>query len=184
MIKNHLPSNCYSKNRMKSVDGAVIHFISARYTMPKNPFNTDEIIRILKEYGFSYKYLIDRRGSVLELVPDNFKQYHAGRSIMNGREDCNSFTNGYALVGGSIWPYADDQMLSLAEVLAQDMTKNQYALDWVQGHDEVRANWNEAHPDKQTDIKHDPGEHFNWEILNDMLYGVSAAIEPSYVYNK
>lgn len=160
---------------MKSVDGAVVHFISARYTMPKNPFNTKEIINILKEYGFSYKYIIDREGSVIELVPENFKQYHAGYSIMNGREDCNSFTNGIALFGGSIWPYDDRQILSLAELLGQDMTKNKYTLDSIKGHDEVRADWNKAHPDKKADIKHDPGEHFKWEILNDMLYGVSFA---------
>lgn len=182
MIKNHLPSNCYSKNKIKSVDGAVIHFISARYTMPKNPFHTDEIIRILKEYGYSYKYLIDRQGKIIELVPDNFKQYHAGKSIMNGREGCNGFTNGIALFGGSLWPYEDDQMLSLSELLAQDMTEHKYTLDWVKGHDEVRRNWlekypnwNEDHPDKQVSRKTDPGAHFKWEVLNDMLHSVSEA---------
>lgn len=35
-----LPDNCYSKNVIE-VDGAVIHFISARYTIPNDPFNLD-----------------------------------------------------------------------------------------------------------------------------------------------
>lgn len=162
-----------------SVDGAVIHFISARYTMPEDPFNLDEMIRILTEYGYSYKYIIERDGTIIELVPDNFKAYHAGYSIMNGRERCNDFALGIALAGGTKWEYTDDQMLSLGDLLAKEMTKNKFTLDYVKGHDEVRANWLEKYPEKAKEKKvkkkSDPGNHFRWGELNDMLYSVSEA---------
>jgi len=180
-----LPPNCYSKKRI-DVNGAVIHFISARYTMPEAPFNLDEIIKILTQYKYSYKGLITREGEYIELVPENFKQYHAGYSIMNGRNDCNNFTNGYACFGGSLWPYPDDQIMGLSQVLAQDMTKNKYTLDYVQGHDEVRQNWRDQNPAKIAELKakregykvakkKDPGAHFPREALKDMLYSVSEA---------
>jgi N-acetyl-anhydromuramyl-L-alanine amidase AmpD len=185
MTNKHLSANCYSKNRI-SVDGAVIHFISARYTMPDDPFNVDEIIKILKKHKLSYKGLITREGEYIELVPDNFKQYHAGYSIMNDREDCNSFTNGYACLGGTKWEYPDDQILGLGDVLAKDMTANNYNFDWIQGHDTIRNNWRKKYPEKVRRLeiegngrkcaeKHDPASHFKWEILNDMLYSVSEA---------
>ena len=158
---------------MKSVDGAVIHFISARNTKPKNPFNLDAILDIFKEYKVSAHYLIRRDGTEVELIPPEYKAYHAGKSIMNGRESCNDFTIGIELEGGSIWPYTDEQIIKLAERLAKLMTKHDFTLDWVQGHSEIRAAWNEKHPEKQASKKVDPGEHFPWEILKDMLYSVS-----------
>ena len=176
IIKNHLPSFCYSKNKMKSVDGAAIHFVSAKNILPDDPFNLEAIMGIFKEYGVSAKYLIRRNGDIIELVPDNYKSYHAGKSIMNGREGCNNFTIGIELEGGTNFPYTEEQMLNLGELLAQLMTKNQFTLDWIQGHDKIRANWNEKYPDKKASKKVDPGTHFPWPQLNEMLAGVSAAV--------
>ena len=177
MIENHLPNNCYSSSKMDSIDGAVIHFISAKNIEPLVPFDLDSIINIFKKYKVSAHYLIDRKGEVIELVPKLHRAYHAGKSLMNGRSGCNNFTIGIELMGGTPWPYTDEQMLSLGELLARLMTEHQFTLDWVQGHDRVRREWNEMYPDKAAPRKVDPGDHFNWEILNDMLYSVSQAVE-------
>lgn len=176
MIKKHLPSNCYASRKMQSVDGAVIHFISAKNVKPNNPFDLDAILDILKEYKFSATYLIRRDGDVVELVPDLHVTYHAGYSIMNGREGCNEFTIGIELEGGTDWDYTDDQMTALGDLLAQLMTEHQFTLDWIKGHDTVRKAWNETYPDKKVSVKVDPGEHFNWKALNEMLYNVSQAV--------
>jgi len=177
IIKNHLPSRCYSKNKMKSIDGIVIHFISAKNVLPDDPFNRDAIIKILKDYGFSYNYLIERDGTIIELAPEGQKTYHAGKSIMNGRENCNSFTAGITLAGGTDFPYTDEQILNLGTFSAQLMTENNITLDWIQGHDEIRANWNDTYPDRKESVKVDPGSHFPREVLNDMLYSVSEAVQ-------
>ena len=180
IIKNHLPLDCYSKNRIKSIDGAVIHFVSAKNILPDDPFNLEAIIGIFKKYRVSAKYLIRRDGTVIELVPDNYKAYHAGYSRMNGRDGCNSFTDSFELEGGTGFDYEDDQILSLGELLAQSMTKNQYTLNWVQGHDKVRSDWLRAYQtkaiEKKVSKKVDPGNHFPWEQLKEMLAGVSAAV--------
>ena len=162
---------------MDSIDGAVIHFISAKNIEPLVPFDLASIIKIFKQYKVSAHYLIDRKGDVIELVPKMHRAYHAGKSLMNGRSSCNNFTVGIELMGGTEWPYTDEQMLSLGELLAQLMTEHKFTLEWIQGHDRVRREWNEMYPDKSAPRKVDPGDHFNWEILNDMLYSVSKAVE-------
>ena len=177
IIKQHLPGYCYSKYDIKSVEGAVIHFVSAKNILPDDPFNLDAIIGIFKEYGVSAKYLIRRDGTVIELVPDMRRSHHAGKSRMNGRDGCNKFTIGIELEGGSDWPYTDEQMLILGELLAQLMTEHKFTLDWIQGHDKIRADWNKQYPSKKASKKVDPGEHFNWEILEDMLASVSVQIK-------
>ena len=176
IIKNHLPSYCYSKNKIKSVDGIVVHFISAKNILPDDPFNLEAIIGIFKQYGVSANYLIRRDGTIIELVPEGYRAHHAGYSTMNDRDGCNNFTIGIELEGGTDFPYEDDQIFKLAELLGQSMTEHKYTLDWVQGHDQVRADWNNKHPEKQKTVKVDPGEHFPWEVLRDMLYGVDLQI--------
>lgn len=177
MQTRHLSEKCYSSREIASVDGVVIHHISAKNVTPDDPFNTDAIIRIFEDYRVSAHYLIERDGNILELVPDLRKAYHAGRSRMNGRDHCNSFTIGIELVGGANWPYTEEQVIACGELLARLMTEHQVTLEWIEGHDEVRAAWNEQYPDKRAARKVDPGDHFPWERLRVMLQGTSDAVE-------
>ena len=177
IIKNHLPSYCYSKYKFRSVDGLVVHFISAKNILPDDPFNLEAIIGIFKQYKVSANYLIRRDGTIIELVPEGYRSHHAGKSIMNGREGCNSFTIGVELEGGTDFPYTDEQMLSLGTLSAQLMNKHKFTSECIKGQDEIRSDWNEKYPDNKRSVKVDPGPHFKWEVLNDMLYSVSASIE-------
>ena len=184
IIKNYLPSYCYSKNEIKSVDGIVFHFISAKNILPDDPFNLDAIMGIFKKYRVSANYLIRRDGTIIKLVPELRKAYHAGKSIMNGRENCNDFTIGVELEGGTDFPYTDEQILSSGTLSAQLMTEHKFTGEYIEGHDKVRGdwhkkypNWNKEHPDKQVSKKVDPGHHFPWPILNDMIEGVSLQIK-------
>jgi len=181
IIQKHLPSYCYSKHNIKSVDGAIVHFISAKNILPDDPFNLDAIMGIFKKYQVSAKYLIRRDGAIIELVPDLHKSYHAGYSRMNDRDRCNDWTIGIELEGGTDWDYTDEQMSILGELLAHLMTDNKFTLDYIKGHDEVRSNWLVKYPEKAKEKKVpkkvDPGDHFQWLELKEMLAGVSMQIE-------
>ena len=183
MIQEHLPENCYSKRNMETIYGAVLHHVSAKNINPDKPFDRGLITGILEKYGFSYNLLIERDGTQIELAPENRKTYHAGKSRFNGVDSCNNFMLGVALVGGVKWPYTDDQIISLADYLAKQMSKHRFTLDKI-----TRDNWRTKYPKEvlrlmeigkgsQASIKHDVADHFQWEILNDMLHSVSAAIE-------
>ena len=174
--QRHLPAKCHPNRRLDSIDGSVVHFISDRYRHPDDPFNIDHIVDLLTEFGFSYHWLIDRDGSVYELVPPHLEAWHAGRSRMNNRDHCNRFTHGIALVGGKGWEYTEDQIISLGQLTASDMSINQYTTDWIAGHEDVRRAWNNAHPDRADKPKPDPGELLPWSQYMAMLEGVDLAI--------
>ena len=162
---------------METVDGVCIHHVSAKNIEPLLPFDTATILKIFKKYKVSVHLLIERDGTQVQLVPEGRKAYHAGKSRFKGRDNCNNFLLGVELVGGVDWPFTDDQMFSLGEYLAQQMTKHQFTLDWITGHNVIRDNWNEKYPDKKASKKVDPSDYFNWEILNDMLYSVSETVK-------
>ena len=176
IIKRYLPSKCYYNASMPVVRGEVFHFISAKNVKPNDPFNIDEIIKILITYKFSAHRIVDRDGTVYELMPQLYKAKHAGKSRMNGIDWCNGFTKSIEFVGGTEWGYTEEQIITGAQLTAQDMTEHQFSLDWVQGHDQIRAAWNEAHPDDMGDIKVDPGEHFPWGQVKEMLAGVDLMV--------
>lgn len=170
-MNRHLPDNCYSKRKMDSIDGVVIHFISAKNIDHENPFNLDEIINIFIKYKVSAHYLIERDGTRIKLVPDLHKAWHAGKSIMNGRESCNNFTIGIELVGGTQWEYTKEQIAELIKLLTELTIEHDFNFDWIKGHDEVRENWNTKYPDNKASVKVDPGIEFPW-------YEVQRGVEP------
>ena len=169
IIKRHLPANCYSSRLMQSVDGIVKHFISAVNILPDDPFNLDAIIQILIDYKFSAKYLIDRDGTIYELVPGMHVTYHAGYSRMNGRDGCNEFTDGIELVGGIGFPYTDAQITADAWLTNKLMNEYGFTIPWIQGHSRVRADWIAEHPSEaeaeNVPSKPDPGDHYPWMRL-------------------
>lgn len=175
MIARHLPAHCHPNRPLRSVDGLVIHFISDRYQHPEDPFNLDYIYKVLADYGFSYHALFPRDDEPVETLPPELEAYHAGRSRMNGRDYCNRFTHGAALVGGTGFGYTEDQIIRLAQWTAQDMSLHGYTTDDIQGHDQARAAWNLAHPNKLAAAKHDPGDEFPWAQFFEMLAGVDLA---------
>jgi len=169
IIKAPLPKICYSPRHMTGVDGAVIHYISAVNIQPTDPFDVEAIRTIFINDGVSAHYLIDRDGLVMELVPLPLTSYHAGYSIMNSRERCNDFAAGIELVGGEHFKYTPEQIASVKHLLAILMTEYGFPVDNIQGHNEVRAAYNRAHPDKPAPVKIDPGENFPWDDVRDTL---------------
>lgn len=176
MIERHLPSNCHPNRDLRSVDGLIVHFISDRYRHPDDPFNLDNIYDLLVELGLSYHVIIPREGEPVELLPGHLEAWHAGKSRLNGRDSCNRFTHGIALIGGEGREFTEAQIIHLGQYTAQDMSANQYTTDDIAGHDVVRRAWNEAHPDRRKSPKPDPGPLFPWGQYTDMLAGVDLAV--------
>lgn len=169
IIKRHLPPKCYSSHLMRSVTGIVKHFISAVNILPDDPFNLDAIIQIFIDYKLSAKYLLDRDGTIYELVPGLHRTHHAGYSRMNGRDGCNYFTIGIEYVGGTYFPYTDAQIAAGAWLTSKLMDEYDFTTQSVQGHERVRADWIAAYPSKAKEEnvpnKIDPGAHFPWMQL-------------------
>lgn len=106
----------------------------------------------------SAHYLIDEDGTVIRLVAEDKRAWHAGRSSWRGITDVNSASIGIELVNPGhefgYRPFPEAQMEALLPLLA----------DIVKRHDIPRANV-VGHSDVAPARKEDPGELFPWDLL-------------------
>jgi N-acetylmuramoyl-L-alanine amidase len=102
--------------------------------------------------------MIDEDGSVTQLVAEDRRAWHAGRSYWRGVTDINSASVGIELVNpGHEWgyrPFPDAQMEALLPLLAGIVRR------W----NIPRANV-VAHSDIAPARKEDPGELFDWDLI-------------------
>lgn len=109
----------------------------------------------------SAHYMVDEDGTVISLVPEDKRAWHAGRAYWRGITDVNSASIGIELVNpGHEWgyrPFPPAQMDALLPLLAD--IKNR--------HDIPRANV-VGHSDVSPARKDDPGELFDWARLAEL----------------
>jgi N-acetylmuramoyl-L-alanine amidase len=106
----------------------------------------------------SAHYLIDEDGTVIRLVPEEKRAWHAGRSYWRGITDVNSASIGIELVNpGHEWGYRafpDAQMEALLPLLADIVDRHHIDPANVVGHSDIAPS-----------RKDDPGELFDWPRL-------------------
>ena len=111
----------------------------------------------------SAHYMIDEDGTVIQLVDEGKRAWHAGRSYWRGVRDVNSASVGIELVNPGhefgYRPFPEAQMEALIPLLS----------GIVDRHDVPRANV-VGHSDIAPARKQDPGELFDWEWLAE--YGL------------
>lgn len=121
------------------------------------------------EAGVSAHYLISEEGEVMQLVPEEKRAWHAGKSFWRGIKDVNSASigieldhPGHAEENGGYRDFAEAQFEALIPLVARI----------VKDHDIPRANV-VAHSDIAPARKIDPGELFPWDRLAE--YGLCIA---------
>ncbi len=93
-----------------------------------------------------------RDGSATQYVPTHLRAWHAGASVLDGRERCNDFSIGIELEGSDYEPFTDAQYQTVARLVAE--ARRCYPairLDRIRGHEDVA-------PGRKTD----PGPYFDW----------------------
>ncbi|MBD3346969.1 MAG: hypothetical protein GF401_18095 [Chitinivibrionales bacterium] len=150
-----------------NVDTIVIHYISANKVVPGEPFNRDLILGIFCEYDVSSHYLIERTGNILRLVPEEYKAWHCGGSIMpepDNRQKVNDFSVGIELAGTESDKFTDEQYHSLQELLDHIEARYGGALK-ILGHSDV-AGERAVKMGIRSMAKPDPGPFFDWKRLH------------------
>jgi len=106
----------------------------------------------------SAHYLIDEDGTVVRLVDEANRAWHAGRAYWRGVTDINSASIGIEMVNPGhehgYRPFTDAQLEALVPLLADIMRRHGIAPANVIGHSDVA-------PSRKTD----PGELFDWDML-------------------
>lgn len=113
------------------------------------------------ERKVSAHYLIGRDGRIVQLVDESDRAWHAGKSWWAGFTDINSVSLGIELDNNGREPFADAQIDSLLELLA----------DIRQRHHVPPANFI-GHADVAPARKDDPSRFFPWQRLAAQGFGL------------
>jgi N-acetylmuramoyl-L-alanine amidase len=122
----------------------------------------------------SAHYVVLENGSILQLVPESKRAWHAGVSSWNGDTDVNSRSIGIELANpGHDFDYPDfppRQIAALITLCRAIFTRNIIRPENVVGHSDVAPS-----------RKRDPGEKFPWKRLAQS--GVGLWVEPVPISN-
>lgn len=153
------------EERKALVDTIVIHYMSAIEVKGREPYSLEECLQILVDYDVSSHYIIDREGGVWQLVPEEKKAWHCGKSIMpepDNREGVNEFSIGIELLATDKSGFTDSQYHSLKE-LCSDI-ELRFPIKSYTGHENI-AGKRAVVMGLREDIKVDPGSNFNWASI-------------------
>jgi N-acetylmuramoyl-L-alanine amidase len=123
----------------------------------------DEAVSTLTspERKVSAHYLIGRDGSIVQLVEENARAWHAGKSWWGGHTDINSASLGIELDNNGHEPFADAQIDALLALLADIRERyNIPAANFI------------GHADVAPARKDDPSALFPWQRLAAQGFGL------------
>lgn len=103
--------------------------------------------------------MIRRDGGLTQYVPFHRRAWHAGRSSFRGRPECNDFSVGVELEGTDELPFEPVQYRRLAALVAA-------LADAYPG---ITGDRLAGHCDIAPGRKTDPGPHFDWHHLQQLL---------------
>ena len=111
------------------------------------------------ESQVSAHYLVEEDGTVVQLVAEEARAWHAGAACWDGERDVNSCSIGIEIhnaghARGAPPPYPAAQMAAVKALVADIMRRHGVRRERVVGHSDVA-------PQR----KADPGEHFPWGEL-------------------
>ncbi len=109
----------------------------------------------------SAHYLIGRDGSIVQLVEETARAWHAGLSWWGGQTDINSASLGIELDNDGAEPFADAQIVALLALLAD--IRQRYGIP--------AANFI-GHGDVAPTRKDDPSTLFPWQRLAERGFGL------------
>jgi N-acetylmuramoyl-L-alanine amidase len=117
------------------------------------------------EARVSAHYVVDEDGSILRLVPEERRAWHAGRGVWQGETDCNAASIGIEIVNpGHEFGYRPFPEAQIGAVIALVAA--------------IRSRWTIpdarviGHSDLAPDRKEDPGELFPWKHLAEAGHGL------------
>jgi N-acetylmuramoyl-L-alanine amidase len=141
------------------IDMLILHYTGMQSAQEAIDRLRDPVARV------SSHYVVDEDGSVLRLVPEERRAWHAGVSYWRGHSELNGRSIGIEIVNpGHEWGYRDFPALQMAVVC--DLCLAILSRHAIPARNVV------AHSDVAPDRKEDPGEKFDWRGLAENGVGV------------
>lgn len=164
MVAGSGEESLWSMRSSTNIDVIVIHYISACESYPSAPFKLEHVLPIFPTFGVSAHYLINRRGALYRLVPEQYKAWHCGGSIMpapDTRTAVNDFSIGIELLATQTSGFTDKQYNALCRICIKIEQLYGCKPTYV-GHDQI-AGKRAVAMGLRKDCKVDPGPLFQWK---------------------
>ncbi len=157
IINNYSPNFNFIKRSKNKIKFIILHYTGMRreYSAIKRLCNTKSKV--------SAHYFIKRNGQIINLVPDLYEAWHAGKSSWKNFKSLNKYSIGIEIQnqGHSLKyeKFSKKQIISLKKLLKILIEKYKVNLENILGHSDIA-------PER----KKDPGEKFPWKkIANSNL---------------
>jgi N-acetylmuramoyl-L-alanine amidase len=148
---------------------------SPNFSLPKRPHNRIKFVVIhytgMKKESLAIKrlcnpvtkvsshYFLKKNGDILELVPDLYEAWHAGKSIWKRYSSLNKYSIGIEIQNSghdnSYENFSSKQIISLKGLLKYLIKTYKIDKKYILGHSDIAPN-----------RKKDPGEKFPWKDLS------------------
>lgn len=136
------PTQNYSRAIANDVEGVILHHTA----LPTLQRSLDMLT--LPQNIVSTHCVIDTDGTRYILADPGIVTFHAGKSILNGRERCNEFTIGVEFQGNTQEkPLTVNQIRSAVEYLVPIIREHKIPIANVVTHEMIRTNYMKAHPE-------------------------------------
>lgn len=144
------PTPNYDRELVNEVRGVILHH-TAEPTAERSL-----AVLTSKERGVGTHVVIDTDGTRYIMCAPTVVTYHAGYSILNGREACNRFTIGIEFQGNTLEaPLTQDQIDSAIEYLRPIIKQYNIPLENIVTHEMVRKAYKKKYPNKRVSGKVD-----------------------------
>ena len=158
-----------SPNHDARTDGRRPDILVLHYT--GMPDENEALLRLCSPAAkVSSHYLVFQDGSVVQMVPEARRAWHAGLSSWRGEADVNSGSIGIEIANpghaGGLPPYPAIQIEKVIELCRDIVRRRKIAPDHVLGHSDVAPT-----------RKDDPGELFPWQELHEA--GIGHWVQPA-----
>ena len=156
------PSPNFGDRRGRRVELVVLHYTAM-------PGCAEALARLCDPAAeVSAHYLIDADGTVLSLVDEAARAWHAGAGEWRGAGDVNSRSIGVELANPGDRPFGEPQMRALEGLLAGILRRHRLGPQAVIGHSDMA-------PAR----KGDPGPRFDWRRLALLGLSVWPELDPT-----
>ncbi|MSO14373.1 N-acetylmuramoyl-L-alanine amidase [Rickettsiales endosymbiont of Trichoplax sp. H2] len=175
-IKLNTKYSNYSKRKFGSeINTIIIHYTELGF---KDSYNI-----LTKSGKVSSHFLISEKGDIHQLVPLEFKAWHAGESFWSGKNDINQYSIGIEIVNKgmklkflnnkvqvlNINTFSNNTYFALAKLICELKKMYPKIQDKnIIGHSDITA---------RNLRKIDPGISFDWKFLNILGHGIYHEIE-------
>lgn len=144
------PTPNYDHDKVNNPQGVILHH-TAEPTIERSL----EVLTSLKKKVGTH-VVIDTDGTRYIMAKPELAAYHAGLSVLNGKEGCNYFTIGIEFQGNTLEkPLTNDQINSAIEYLLPILRKYNIPIGNVVTHEMVRQAYKKKHPKKRCSGKVD-----------------------------